>query len=361
MAGGAEQVMHEHAKGWSTAGHAVTFFASRFQGSQAEEVLDGIKIVRQGYQYHLGVQFAGFFYYLKNKDKYDLFIDQFHGMPFFTPLYSTKPKIAVLQEVAKEVWFLNPFPRPLNWIYGALGYFLEPLVFLLYRSTPFITGSESAKEDAITFGIPSKNITIVPHGVIVSLPKPFPQKEKVKTIAYLGVISRDKGIEEAIECFRMLATAGTFRFWIIGRAESEGYLNKIKRKVKIAGLEGKIKFWGFVDEKMKFELLAKTHVLVNPSVREGWGLVNIEANAMGTPVVAYKAPGLVDSVKDGQSGLICGQNSPESMAEEVEKLLGDKDLFAKLQAGAKRWAVNFDWIKSKQQSLKLIERIGANE
>ncbi|TSC88942.1 MAG: Glycosyl transferase family protein [Microgenomates group bacterium Gr01-1014_5] len=360
LAGGAEQVMHEHMKGWVAAGHEVTLFSSRFKNSQSEEEIDGVRIIRRGHQYHLGVQFAGFFFYLSNRNKFDLIVDQFHGMPFFTPLYSAKPKIAVIQEVAREVWFLNPLPRPLNWIYGIVGHLLEPLVLSLYKGVPFITGSESAKRDVISFGIPGKNITVVPHGVIVSRPIPFPQKEKTKTVVFLGVISRDKGIVDAIECFNLLSKTGSYRFWVIGRPESEEYYRYVKERVIKNRLGDKVKFWGYVSQSKKFELLARAHVLINPSVREGWGLVNIEANAMGTPVIAYKSPGLVDSVKEGNSGLICSENSPENIADNVKKLFGDNLLYAKLQEGAKRWAGMFSWEKSKKQSLKLLKNI-ANE
>lgn len=358
LSGGAEQVIHEHAKGWIEAGHTVTLFSSRFEGSLKEEEIDQVKVVRGGHQYHLGVQVAGFFYYLTNRNKYELVIDQFHGMPFFTPLYSRKPKVAIVQEVAREVWFLNPLPPPLNLIYGVLGYLLEPFVFLLYRNVHFITGSQSAKEDVQMFGIPKENITIVPHGVLISRPRPFPQKEEIKTLVFLGVISHDKGIEDAIESFRLLASAGTYQFWVIGRAEGSGYLRKIKRRVQSTGLLGQVKFWGYVSQAKKFSLLAKAHILVNPSIREGWGLVNIEANFVGTPVIAYRSPGLVDSVKNGESGLICAENTPQNIASLVKSLLTNRKVYLKLQKGAMRWAATFNWERSRRLSLKVIERIG---
>jgi len=133
LAGGAEQVMHEHMKGWIRAGHQVTLFSSRLKEQSVEEIVDGINIVRHGNQY-CSVQFAGFCYYLKNKDKYDFVVDQFHGLPFLTPLYVKKPKVAVIQETAREVWFLNPLPFPINIIIGVLGYIGEPLFFYLYKN-----------------------------------------------------------------------------------------------------------------------------------------------------------------------------------------------------------------------------------
>lgn len=357
MAGGAEQVMHEHMKGWVAGGHVVTLFSSRFLGSLEKESLDGINIVREGNQY-LGVQIKGCLYYLKNNGKYDLVIDQFHGIPFFTPLYVSKPKLAVIQESAGEVWWTNPLTPPLNWLVGFIGYFGEPFLFwVIYRNTNFMTGSESAKKDLMKFGIQGKNIKVIPHGVILDLSKPLPPKNKVTTITYLGVISKDKGILDGIRCFADLNKKGNYLFWVIGKSESENFEREVKKLVKDSKLEKKITFWGFVPNQKKFELLAKTHILINPSIREGWGLVNIEANSVGVPVVAYNSLGLVDSVKNGVSGLICTENSPNEMSETVFKLLANKSLYEKLTKGAVQWSKNFDWKRSQDLSLTLIRSI----
>lgn len=356
LAGGAEQVMHEHMKGWIEKGHKVTLFSSRFPGSTKNEILDDIEIIRGGYQY-LGVQWAGFLYYLKNRDRYDFVVDQFHGIPFFTPLYVRKPKLAVIQEVARRVWFLNPLPWPLNWIVGVIGYFGEPLLFIPYRWTRFMTGSESAKEDVSKFGVPLKNITVIPHGVILHLPKPLPKKEKVKTVIYLGVLSKDKGIEDALRCFALLAKDGQFQYWVVGKLETPRYEKRLEAMVKELQIDQKVKFWGFVSQEKKFELLAKGHVLVNPSVHEGWGLVNIEASSVGTPVVAYRNAGLVDSVKDKKSGILCKENTPEELTRNVLALLRNINVYKKFVSGSLEWGKQFSWKKSRELSLNLIRYI----
>lgn len=356
LAGGAEQVMHEHMKGWIAAGHQVTLFSSRLKKAPIEEAIDGVNIVRQGNQY-LGVQLAGFFYYLKNKNKYDFVVDQFHGLPFCTPIYVRKPKLAVIQETAREVWFLNPLPKPLNWLVGMIGFLGEPFIFLFYKKMPFMTGSNSAKNDVIRFGIPEKNITIVPHGVITRKISSSIKKEKKFTITFLGVLSKDKGIEDALKCFSLLQSKGNFQFWVIGRSETKEYEIKINKIVKNLHLEKEIKFWGYVSQEKKFELLKRSHILVNPSVKEGWGLVNIEANSMGIPVLAYKSKGLVDSVKDNYSGLICKQNTSSNLTENIIRLANNLSEYIKLQKGSLLWHMNFSWEKSIKQSVKLLIKI----
>ncbi len=115
--------------------------------------MDKVCIIRKGNQL-LEVQIAALFRYrFGSHPKFDIVIDQFHGIPFFTPFYIKAKKLALIQEVAREVWFMNHLPFPINWIIGLIGYLVEPIIFLFYNNIPFMTGSQSAKEDLIKFGI----------------------------------------------------------------------------------------------------------------------------------------------------------------------------------------------------------------
>ena len=78
--GGAEIVTLEHAKYWVKKGHNVTWFTSSFKGAKREEILNGIKIVRYGN--FITVYLFAPFYYLFSKTKFDIIIDQIHGLPF---------------------------------------------------------------------------------------------------------------------------------------------------------------------------------------------------------------------------------------------------------------------------------------
>lgn len=170
------------------------------------------------------------------------------------------------------------------------------------------------------------------------------------------MITKDKGIEDVLRVFSILNSIGNYNFWVIGRAESEKYYRKIMQIADSLGLSDKVVFYGFVNQKRKFELLSQAHVLVNPSVREGWGLVNIEANSVGTPVVGYKVQGLVDSVVNNKTGLLCNFRDTGSLAANAIKLATIPH-HAKYSREAIRWSKKFDWAVSTKDSLKLIESI----
>lgn len=355
-AGGAEQSTFEHAKGWVKAGHHVTLFTSFYPGAKKEEIIDGVNIKRRGIQI-FGVHLEAVKWYLFSPhSQYDIVIDQFHGIPFFTPLYVRQKKLGFIHEVTKEVWGLNPWPWPFNLVPTIIGTIFEPLIFLLYKSISFMTVSKSTKDDLINWGIPKDNITVIHNGLTIpKLKKNFP-KEKKKTAIFLGALSRDKGIEDAIKAFaRIDRRDPIWQFWIVGKGE-EHYLKFLKSLCNKLGISSKVKFWGKVSDKKKFELLGSAHVLINPSVREGWGLVVIEAAAVGTPTVGYNVAGLRDSILDGKTGLLCKPN-PDACSEAVLSLRLDQEDYQDLRQNCFKWAKQFNWAKSVKKSLTLIENI----
>lgn len=348
-AGGAETSTHEHAKGWVRAGHSVTLFTSDYTGARKQEVIDGVSIIRSGSQV-LGVQIAALKWYLFSAHpKFDLVVDQFHGIPFFTPLFVRVKKLVFIHEVTKEIWKHNPWPKPWYFIPALLGSSLEPLIFrFLYQNIPFMTVSESTKQDLIFWGISDRYVTVIHNGITVPKLK-IPEKENKKTLIYLGAISKDKGIEDALKVFSLLRNEN-LQFWVVGKSDPR-YLKFLKEKC-----DSRVKFWGFVSETKKFELLARAHLLINPSIREGWGLVVIEAARMGTPTVAYNVAGLKDSVIDNKTGILCKQ-SVKDLSNSLIKIFSDEQRLKSLSQNAIAWSKNFNWQKSVAKSLQLIDKL----
>lgn len=355
--GGAEIVTHEHAKAWVRNGHTVTLFTSMYGGAPWEEIIDGVTIVRRGNEL-ITVQIAAYFWYRKHKRDFDLVFDHFHGIPFFTPLFVRVKKVGFIHEVAREVWKLNVLPKYISWFPALFGPFIEKWIFkLLYRRVPFITVSESTKIDLIKLGIPQSNITIIENGLM--LPKRMKKytKNKGKTIMFLGAHAKDKGIEDAITVFSLLNkdTKSKWQFWVVGRAV-QSQIDELTVFAKRLGITKNITFFGYVNENKKFELLSKAHVLINPSAHEGWGLVNLEASASGTPVVAFDVHGNRDSVINGKTGILVPKD-PEKMAESITILLSDKKKYQSMQKESIKWSKNFTWDSAIKKSLEYIERI----
>ena len=149
--GGAEILTHEIAKFLVKKKNNVILFSSRFDGSAKKEIIDGVKIIREGKsvaRYFLqSVHFKAFQRYKREfAGNIDLVIDEVHGLPFFTPLYIKEKKVALVCEVAGDLW-IKMFGKLL----GTIGKLIE-IIYLrfIYRFTPFLTISHSAEKDLIT-------------------------------------------------------------------------------------------------------------------------------------------------------------------------------------------------------------------
>ncbi|MDE2588381.1 MAG: glycosyltransferase, partial [Patescibacteria group bacterium] len=175
LAGGAEIVTFEHAKAWVKAGHTVTWFTSRFRGMPKDEVLQGVHFIRKGGS--LGVYLFAPFFYLESKNKFDIVIDEIHGIPFFTPLYvHNSKKVAFIHEVAGEIWdYMYPFP--INYI----GKLLEIFYFKIYQHVKFWTDAPSTIDELVSKGIPWGNCTAIPCPITNSIVSKIPEKEKDPT------------------------------------------------------------------------------------------------------------------------------------------------------------------------------------
>jgi glycosyltransferase involved in cell wall biosynthesis len=90
-----------------------------------------------------------------------------------------------------------------------------------------------------------------------------------------------------------------------------------------------------------------------PAIREGWALVVTESNAMGTPVVAYNVPGLRDSVRHNETGVLVEDNSPAGLASSAIHLLGDRSRLERYSSTCLLYSKQFSW----DTSTDIFERI----
>lgn len=356
--GGAEILTHELAKRWVSMGHNVTLFSSEFSGCEKQEALDGVKIIRAGCPdarfLFSSVHFLAYRYYKKKfKKKFDVVIDEVHGLPFFTPWYVKEKKVVLICEVAGELW------TTMFGLLGNLGKLIEKLYLKNYRELAFLTISKSTKEELIKEGVRKENITVLPVGITVPSNLKKYKKEPNPTLIFVGRLSKPKGIEDALETISNIthsASSGqisNIRLWIVGRGDAK-YVNFLKNLAKRLDIEGKVKFFGFVLEEKKFELMGRAHALLAPSVKEGWGLTVPEAAYVGTPTIVYNSPGLRDILKDSPFKIITKSNTPVGLAEEVIKLFEDKDFFEKLKKQRLDMR-EFDWDRTAFEALKILQ------
>lgn len=354
--GGAEILTHEIAKRLVALGNHVVQFSSFFEGARHKEIIDNVEIIREGNAdirtLFASVHFRAFLFYQKEKGKFDVVIDEVHGIPFFTPWYVKGKKIVLICEVAGDLWV-----KLFGLFFGLLGRIVEKLyLFLVYRNIQFITISDSTKKDLIENGVDKKNIVVLPMGINVPQNIKYIKKEKEKTLIFVGRLTVAKGIGETLNAMgRIIKRNKLVKLWIIGRGE-ESYVQKLKRICRRLHIEKNVVFYGFVPEEKKFTLLTRAHLLIHPSFREGFGLTIPEAGYVGTPAVAYNSPGLRDIVKNGKNGILVAENSPKSLASAVMQLLSGKPLYQKLCQGAMEEAHQYNWDKTARVMLDSLKK-----
>jgi len=346
-AGGAEIYINEIAKRWRKEGNQVTLFCGNDSHSPRNEVIDGINVVRRGGLYT--VYLWGFLYYiLKFRGKYDVIIDSENGLPFFTPLYVKEQVLLIVYHIHQEV-FREHLRFPLSGIVRFLEGSLMPKV---YRNNRVITISKSSKDDILNLGLGKKNgVSIVHPGIESAL---FKKQEKTKNplFTYVGRLKPYKNVDIAIEAFAEVA--GLYpnaQFLVIGEGESLTSLEKLTRELNI---ENNVTFTGRVSEAQKARLLAKSWVVLQPSMIEGWGITVIEANAAGTPVIASDVNGLRDSVVHGQTGTLVPIKDVDAFAQAMIDLILDKKYREVISDNAYSWSKNFSWDDSSKQFFLIV-------
>src|SRR5258706_3502435 len=287
--GGAELVTMEHAKGWVKAGHRVTWLTASYPGAKPESAVEGVHFVRRWGA--LSVYLYAPFYVLANARLVDIIVDEVHGFPFFSPLFTRKPVVVFIHEVAGEIWdYMFPFPK------NVIGKFLEQWYFQLYRHCLFWTDAQSTVSELVERGIPKEQCIAIPCPIIKASNFRIQSSKKQlhPTYVFISRVVRMKGVEEIIKAFSFIVrTQKNATLWIVGVGE-RSYIEELRRMMREYGIEDHVIFFGNVSEGRKFSLLSRAHILLHASVKEGWGLVVLEAASVGTPAVVYNVHGLRD-------------------------------------------------------------------
>ena len=345
-AGGAEVFTREVAKRWVELGHEVSLFTSAFDGCRREEVLDGVRVVRAGGRFSVYWKAKKYYKRFFSKERFDVVIDEINTRPFFAPRFvdNSERVVALIHQLAREYWFYET-PFPLNYV----GYhFLEDRWLKGYVDVPTVTVSESTKQDLQNLGF--RRVFVVPEGLNFKPLSEVPEKEGYPVVVYVGRLKRAKRPDHALKAFKIVKEKmPEAELWIVG----DGYFRKALERMAFDG----VKFFSFLDNESRRELVRRAWVLVNPSVREGWGLNVIEAAACGTPCVAYDVGGLRDSVKDGETGLLARDGDIKALAEKIATVLEDDGLREKLSKNALEYSKQFSWDKTAEQFIKILERV----
>jgi len=345
LAGGAERVTLAYLSALVQRGHEVYWYTNDFAGAPPEEIINGIRLVRGGKP---GTSILKAIKWYRRQPRFDLVMDQHHGLAWFAPWWCRTNCVAYLHEVLGPIW--DTFYK---WPLSAIGRSQDRWTHWLYRNVPFWTACESTREGLLRHGV--RNVTIIRYGVATQAlavldAKPLTQPLRLAVAARLAPNKRVNHCLQTLAALRGRGAAA--RMTIVGGGEVEAALRQEAAQLQLGD---SVRFIGFVSEQEKDTVLRDSHLLLHTSVREGWGLNVIEANAMGTPAAVYPVAGLRESTLHDQTGLVAAEETPASLADQIAGLLGDDARYQRYRHGAWERAKTMHWNRILPQASEWFE------
>lgn len=350
LAGGAEVHLHRIFGRLVALGHPVCLLTTSFPGAPARETLDGIEVIRSGgdlaFQWTVWRKLAQ----LEKEFRPDVIVEDLNKLPVFINYLSKTPKLIQIH----HLWGFSIFREASFWV--ALGVWLaEKAIPLCYRDCTFVAVSPSTVHELEILGIPQARTRLVYNGTEEDYLQLELKRDKKPYFLWLGRIRKYKGIWVALEAFRIFAAAHPDgELWIAGGGPEEA---RLRKKIQALGLQQRVRVLGRVSPEAKRDLMRDATTLLQTSFKEGWGLTVIEAAACGTTTIASRVPGLQDSVRHQETGLLFTPGDAAECARHMATLWGNPPLRASLETAAHSFARTFSWDRAARETLEVLQEI----
>ena len=358
--GGAEVYLRETCTRLVQRGHDVTLIASVYDGSAPDQILDGVRVLRRGrfWTYHLELPWhVG--RVTRNEtgeptdQVWDVVLEYTNKVPLLSPMWAPAPVVAM----AHHLWGTSIFTES-PWPIAVVVWASEFILPVAYRKIPWVAVSESTSTDLVAYGIPRSCIAIATNGVehhagfAVPVEASTTGHEGPLRVVWVGRMRRYKRVDVLLRAFALLIVQiPNVQLDVIGDGPEAGSLADLAKGLNLG--PSSVAFHGPVDETTKWELLTKASVLVQPSMKEGWGRTVLEAGIIGVPSVASDVPGLRDAVIHDRTGLLVPAGDVECLVDALILLLGDPLLRQRLGQEARRFAESHTW----DRAADVLERV----
>lgn len=332
--GGSERYVQHVAAGLAGRGDRVTICCSAYRGAPADETVDGVRFRRRGND--LTVYLYALLFLLRRRSAIDLVVDVQNGLPFFSRLIVRCPVIVLVHHLHREQWRIVFGP-----VVGRIGWWIEStLAPLVYRGCRYVTVSESTRGGLAGLGVPAARTAVVHNGMEPAPPRAAEPAEQ----PLLVVVSRlapHKRLEHAVDAVaRLRGRWPGLRLELVGQGP---WLRALRDHAERRGVADRVVFRGWIGEAAKHEVLDRAWLHLCPSVREGWGIVVLEAAAHGVPTVAYRsAGGVAESVWHGRTGLLA-DDGVDAFVGQVDALLAGDQLRASMSEQCRQRALEYTW------------------
>ena len=237
---------------------------------------------------------------------------------------------------------------------------------LCFESWKIIVCSDYMKKQVgDIFHIPTDKIKVIPNGVnsdefeFIADLKEFRSNyaaEDEKIVFYIGRHVFEKGIHLLVEAANKIVDGYQKTKFIIG---GRGPMTEeLKDRVEKMGLSPKFEFLGYMEDEVRNKLYRVSDVAAFPSLYEPFGIVALEAMSAGCPVVVSDTGGLSEIVQHEITGLKCFTGSPESLVENILKILRDEGLGKVIKENAlKEIHEKYTWNKIAANTVEVYKAV----
>lgn len=226
----------------------------------------------------------------------------------------------------------------------------------------FIAVTDYNYKNLIEFGLPKQKIVYHPLGIDVEsfdFPR-FDSKREKDCIRIITVarLVKEKGLQYGIKAVRNLVNRNPdqkIEYHIIG----EGPLRKqLEKMISEMGMPGTLLLRGEMDQDQVKDELDRSHIFMLPSIEESFGVVLLEAQAKGLPVVATKVGSTYQALEDGISGFLVPPGNVAQLTEKLAVLAEDSQRRSKMgEAGRQYVQKNYNINQLNDQLVKIYENL----
>lgn len=189
-----------------------------------------------------------------------------------------------------------------------------------------------------------------------------------RVVLFAGRLEPLKGADTLLDAVATLAGDPGFadvRALVVGDNSGDGGLvaggerTRLEQHAKDTRISGRVQFLGAVAHERLADYYTLADVCVVPSLTESFGLVALEAQALGTPVVAAAVGGLTEIVEDGVTGYLVEGRDPRNYAAAIARVLRDKDLRRRMGEEARQRAARYTWTRAVDRLSAIYDRLNS--
>ncbi|MGZ7134181.1 MAG: glycosyltransferase family 4 protein, partial [Halobacteriota archaeon] len=293
---------------------------------------------------------------LLNADYDVIDCNQFPYLPCFSgkiaSIIKRKPLVITWLEVWDAYW-----SEYLGIISGSVGRIIERLTMRLPDGIVAI--SQKTRGDLIKCKVRPERIDVIPVGIDLERIIKIAPASSATDVLFAGRLIHEKRVDLLLNAIAIAKTeVPMISCAIIGDGPERGALEDLAATL---GLEKNVTFIGFVDQDGLTAHMKASKVFVLPSVREGFGLVIIEANACRLPVISIKheMSAVRELVQDGVNGFLISKISPREIAAAILKIVRDDALREELAENGFAMSKRYAWSDISKSIIDTYEKLSS--